>query len=57
MTETTPTSTIRHPEPEKPELARTEAQDDLPSPSVPQTRHSQASGQSTAPGRKPLFRN
>jgi hypothetical protein len=57
MTETTPTSTIRHPEPEKPELARTEAQNDLAGPSVPQTHHKQASGQSSAPGRRPLFRN
>jgi hypothetical protein len=57
MTETTPTSTIRHPESAKPELAGTEAQDDLAGPSVPQTPHSQASGQSTAPGRRPLFRN
>jgi hypothetical protein len=57
MTETTPTSTIRHPEPPKLEQARTEAQEDQSGPSGPQAHHSQASGQSTAPGRKPLFRN
>jgi hypothetical protein len=57
MTETTPTGTIRHPESEKPKLARTETQNDLAGPSVPQIHHSQASGQRTAPGRRPLFRS
>jgi hypothetical protein len=57
MTETTPTDAIRNSEPAKPEQARTESQEDRAGPSAPQANQSQASGRSTAPGRKPLFRS
>lgn len=56
MTETMQTNTNRNSEPAKPEQPRPQAHEGLPG-SGPQVRDSQASGQSTAPGRKPLFRN
>jgi hypothetical protein len=56
MTETIPTNTIRHSDTAEPDQPRPQAQEDLGGPSGPQADHSQVSSQSTAPGRRPLFR-